>query len=102
MRRKFLPGETRIEDVTMEMLEEEGVVQYPSYFDFRLGWAGDATLKSVPELLKVIGMMAHFDWEKAMERGDAPPEDVSPAEGFFHYAKLVEDLIDKKEKNDVK
>ena len=78
-----------------KVFEDGEVEQLPSYFDFRLGWGGGDTVKSAPELLRILGMVAHYDWLKAMERGDAPPEDVSPCEGFFHYAKTVEDLIDK-------
>ena len=47
-------------------------------------------------MLRILGMVAHYDWMKAMERGDAPPEDVSPCEGFFHYANLVEGLMEGK------
>ena len=78
----------------MKTFESEEVKQFPSYFDFRLGWGGNGRIDTVPKLLRVIGVMAHHDWLKAMERGDAPPEDVSPCEGFFHYANLVEGLME--------
>ena len=80
----------------MKTFESEEVKQSPSYFDFRLGWGGTGKIDTVPKLLRVIGVMAHYDWLKAMERGDAPPEDVSPCEGFFHYANLVEGLMEGK------
>lgn len=80
----------------MKTFESEEVKQSPSYFDFRLGWGGTGKIDTVPKMLRVIGVMAHHDWLKAMERGDAPPEDVSPCEGFFHYANLVEGLMEGK------
>ena len=78
----------------MKTFESEDVKQNPSYFDFRLGWGGTGKIDTVPKLLRVIGVMAHYDWLKAMERGDVPAEDVSPCEGFFHYANLVEGLME--------
>lgn len=80
----------------MKTFESEDVKQSLSYFDFRLGWGGTGKIDTVPKLLRVIGVMAHYDWLKAMERNEVPAEDVSPCEGFFHYANLVEGLMEGK------
>lgn len=80
----------------MKTFESEDVKQVSSYFDFRLGWGGTGKIDTVPKLLRVIGVMAHYDWLKAMERNEVPAEDVSPCEGFFHYANLVEGLMEGK------
>ena len=81
----------KLEEITLEDLEQNDVVQVPSYFDFRVGWNLPDNVADIPELLRLIGRVAHWDWQRAMERGDVPCEDVSPGEGFEHLAIKLEE-----------
>jgi hypothetical protein len=85
----------KIEEVSKIDLDMAGVEQKPSYFDYRLGWQVDPKggVSQIPDFLKVVGRMAHADWEAAIDRGDAPPEDISPWEGFAHLARKLEEYI---------
>lgn len=70
---------------------------------WRIGW--NICPKSAEEVVNMIEYLAkssHEAWVKAMKCGDAPPEDVSPGEGFAIAARLVKDAISKKESNDSK
>lgn len=66
---------------------------------WRIGW--NIYPKDVGELIKQIQQVAkkaHKEWIKAMKRGDAPAEDVSPGEGFAWCAKLVKELYQKQKR----
>ena len=85
----------KIEEVTKSDLDAAGVEQKPSYFDYRLGWHIDPKggVSQIPDFLRVVGRMAHADWEAAVERGEMPNEDVSPGEGFALLASRLEDYL---------
>ena len=67
---------------------------------WRLGWEiYPKKIEDVYELLDDIARWCHDEWQKAMECGDAPYEDVSPGEGPMLVKKLIQDAIEGK-KND--
>lgn len=91
-----MDNEKKIElkDITIESLEKEGVVQKPSYFDFRMGWMiGPGGIENLPAVLRAIGKTSELDWQQAIRRGECPSEDVSPAEGYEELANSLEALI---------
>ena len=49
-------------------------------------------------MLERTAKAAHKEWIKAMRRGDAPSEDVSPGEGFALCAKLIREVLPSKKK----
>ena len=62
---------------------------------WRLGW--EIYPKDIDELYTMLDNAAqecHRRWLKAMEVGDAPPEDVSPGEGFAHIKGLIQQAIE--------
>ena len=62
---------------------------------WRIGW--NVAPKDLVELMKMfekLAKRADREWIKAMKRGDAPPEDVSPGEGFALCAKLIRDELE--------
>ena len=46
--------------------------------------------------LSTMCPFSEADWLKAMDEGDAPPEDVSPAEGFLAVKKIIQDAVNGK------
>ena len=100
-----MDNEKKIElkDITIESLEKEGVVQKPSYFDYRMGWMiGAGGLEELPYVLRTIGKISELDWQQAIRRGECPSEDVSPAEGYEELARRLEELLAKAKSSDVK
>ena len=62
---------------------------------WRIGWS--ICPNDIDELIKTLDKLAkeaHKSWIRAMKRGDAPPEDVSPGEGFAICSMLIKDLKD--------
>lgn len=66
---------------------------------WRIGW--DIAPKDINDVYQMLDALAgdcHEAWLKAMECGDAPPEDVSPAEGFALVKKVIQDAVEGKSK----
>lgn len=64
---------------------------------WRIGWnLAPDSLDELYQMLDKAAEKAHNDWLKAMDEGDAPPEDVSPAEGFLAIKKIIQDAINGK------
>lgn len=66
---------------------------------WRVGWM--ICPKTPEELIKLLNKtakLAHKSWIKAMKCGDAPPEDISPGEGFAWCAKIVKELCQKQKR----
>ena len=100
-----MDNEKKIElkDITIESLEKEGVVQKPSYFDYRMGWMIEAGgLEELPYVLRTIGKISELDWQQDIRRGECPDEDVSPAESYEELARRLEELLAKVNSSDVK
>lgn len=68
-----------------------------AYSDWwRIGWS--ICPEDINELLTTLDKAAeeaHKAWLEAIESGDAPPEDVSPGEGFALCAKLIREEMKK-------
>lgn len=61
---------------------------------FRVGWElCPKKIEDVYDLLDDISKWCHERWKEAMERGDAPYEDVSPGEGPLLVKKVIQDAI---------
>lgn len=61
---------------------------------WRLGW--EIYPESIEDIYKYLdnaACWAHKMWLKAMETGDAPPEDVSPGEGFLLAKSIIQEAI---------
>ena len=66
---------------------------------WRIGWnIAPADLADFAKMLERTAKAAHREWIKAMRRGDAPPEDVSPGEGFALCAKLIREVLPSKKR----
>ena len=64
---------------------------------WRIGWnLAPDSLDELYQMLDKAAEKAHSDWLKAMDEGDAPPEDVSPAEGFLAVKKIIQDAVNGK------
>ena len=62
---------------------------------WRLGWQlYPKKIEDVYDMLDRLAKWFHELWLKAMENGDAPPEDVSPAEGVALVKKVIQDAVD--------
>lgn len=60
---------------------------------WRIGWSiCPKDIDDFQKMLEKLAKSAHKEWLKAMKHGDAPPEDVSPGEGFIYCATLIKDL----------
>lgn len=67
---------------------------------WRIGWnVLPADLKDLSNMFERLAKKAHREWIKAMRRGDAPAEDISPGEGFALCAKLIRDELKSKPKS---
>ena len=65
---------------------------------FRIGWEiYPKKIEDVYDLLDDISTWCHERWIEAMQRGDAPNEDVSPGEGPMMVKKVIQDALKKKE-----
>lgn len=61
---------------------------------FRVGWElYPKKIEDVYDLLDDISKWCHERWLEAMERGDAPPEDVSPGEGPILVKRVIQEAI---------
>lgn len=61
---------------------------------FRVGWElYPKKIEDVYDLLDDISKWCHERWREAMERGDAPHEDVSPGEGPLIVKKVIQEAI---------
>ena len=62
---------------------------------WRIGWSFmPSTIEQVFGLFKDVGKWCHERWIEAMNNGDAPPEDVSPAEAFIMLSKTIKEAIE--------
>ena len=67
---------------------------------WRIGW--EICPKDIDEIYTMLDNAAqecHRRWLKAMEAGDAPPEDVSPGEGFAMVKKVIQEAIENAKKS---
>lgn len=61
---------------------------------WRIGWnVMPEDLADLAKTFEKVAKAAHREWIKAMRRGDAPPEDVSPGEGFALCARLIREAL---------
>lgn len=63
---------------------------------WRIGW--EIAPKNINQLYKLLDKataFCHEKWLAAMKSGDAPPEDVSPGEGFALVKILIQEAIEK-------
>lgn len=101
-----MDNEKKIElkDITIESLEKEGVVQKPSYFDYRMGWMIEAGgLEELPYVLRTIGKISELDWQQDIRGGkEVRTKDASPAEGYEELARRLEEILAKAKSSDVK
>ena len=64
---------------------------------WRIGWnLAPDNLDELYQMLDKAAEKAHSEWLKAIEDGDAPNEDVSPAEGFLAVKKIIQDAVNGK------
>ena len=62
---------------------------------WRMGWMiAPKDLNEVYKLLDDLTQYCHSRWIAAMESGDAPPEDVSPGEGFAHIKEIIQKAVE--------
>lgn len=72
----------------------DALMEKTKYEIWRIGW--EIYPKDIDELYTMLDNAAqecHSRWLKAMEVGDAPPEDVSPGEGFARIKMLIQQAI---------
>lgn len=63
---------------------------------WRIGWGfRPENIEDVFRLFKEAGKWCHEQWIEAMKNGDAPPEDVSPAESFAGLSMVIKEAIQK-------
>ena len=63
---------------------------------FRIGWEiYPKKIDDVYDLLDDVSNWCHERWIEAMQRGDAPNEDVSPGEGPLLVKKIIQEEIAK-------
>ena len=63
---------------------------------FRVGWdLYPKKIEDVYDLLDDISKWCHERWIEAMQRGDAPNEDVSPGEGPLLVKRVIQEEIAK-------
>ena len=68
---------------------------------WRLGWEiYPESIEDVYKYLEDAANWAHKMWLKAMEIGDAPPEDVSPGEGFLLAKRVIQEAIEGADKSE--
>ncbi len=62
---------------------------------WRMGWGikPDITIDEIYDMLDDIAKFCDDKWKEAMECGDAPLEDVSPAEGIMHIKEGIQKAI---------
>ena len=61
---------------------------------WRIGWElGPKDINAVYEMLDGIAKWFHERWIEAMKCGDAPPEDVSPAEGILQIKQVIQEAV---------
>lgn len=61
---------------------------------WRIGWSlWPKDINDVYKMLDDIAKWCHERWIEAMECGDAPPEDVSPAEGIMLIKQVIYDAV---------
>lgn len=61
---------------------------------WRIGWSlRPKGINAVYEMLDDIAKWCHERWIEAMKCGDAPPEDVSPAEGIMLIKQVIYDAV---------
>ena len=68
---------------------------------WRMGWS--IAPKDIDEVYKMLDDLAkwcHEKWLEAMKCGDAPPEDVSPGEGFMLIKNVIKEAVEGKSKNE--
>ena len=68
---------------------------------WRIGWG--IAPKDIDEVYKMLDDLAkwcHEKWLEAMKCGDAPPEDVSPGEGFMLLKNVIKEAVEGKSKNE--
>lgn len=64
---------------------------------WRIGWSlAPDNLDELYQMLDKAAEKAHESWLKAITEGDAPPEDVSPGEGFLIVKKIIQDAVNGK------
>lgn len=66
---------------------------------WRIGW--EIYPKDINDVYKMLDDLAkwcHEKWLEAMTCGEAPPEDVSPGEGFALVKKIIQEAVEGKAK----
>lgn len=64
---------------------------------WRIGWSiAPKDINEVYALLDKAAQFCHEKWVEAMKSGDAPPEDVSPGEGFALLKQVIQDAVERK------
>lgn len=67
------------------------------YDIWRIGWEiYPQDINEVYIMLDNAAQEFHNRWINAMKIGDAPPEDVSPAEGILRVKKIIQDAVEGK------
>ena len=64
---------------------------------WRMGWS--IAPKDIDEVYKLLDEMSkwcHEKWLEAMKNGDAPPEDVSPGEGFLLLKNVIKEAVEER------
>ena len=65
---------------------------------WRMGWSlAPRDINDVYGMLDDMAKWCHERWLEAMKCGDAPPEDISPAEGILAVKKIIQDAVSGKE-----
>lgn len=61
---------------------------------WRMGWSfAPKDINDVYGLLDDMAKWCHNQWFKAMDEGDASPEDVSPSEGILLIKQVIKDAV---------
>jgi len=69
---------------------------------WRIGWSiAPGNIDEVYKILDDLTKWSHEKWLEAMKCGDAPPEDVSPGEGFLCLKNIIKEAVEGKPKHEV-
>lgn len=64
---------------------------------WRIGWnIAPKDINDVYQMLDALAGDCHEAWLKAITEGDAPPEDISPGEGFALVKKVIQEAVEGK------